>query len=188
MIPIIGRGHIDFIRNDEDRTWKNTVKFDLEIEGENAYSNNLQIQDDAKDISVYPDIIIVSMKSTQKIKLTAEGTLNYGYVHCRWNSAVAVSCYPRQTINLKNKKDLSAIRKACKNCIDEHGNIINTDKIICVSCKPFVSEKTKLNKHYFSFESTGSVDRKIMLKDAVHSICKNVVSLRHEMTKALEFA
>ena len=66
MIPVVGRGHISMMADKEDRTWRNCVKFELEIEGKNAYSNDLCIQDDAKEITVLPDIIIVSMKDSQK--------------------------------------------------------------------------------------------------------------------------
>lgn len=108
QVPIFGRGNIMNISNEEDRDWKNSVKFCVEVEGRDVLTDDMVVQDDA-GVDVYQDIILCRLKNGQRLKLTAEATLNTGKTHSRWMPAIAVRCYPKVNKIVDNNNEVEEI-------------------------------------------------------------------------------
>ena len=92
MIPVIGCGHVfGPVKMDEDRDWRNCVRFALHVRGRDVDSGDLC--GDFDGCFVQNGIGLSPLSSEQQVlRLEAEATLGNGRQHARWNCAVAARC------------------------------------------------------------------------------------------------
>lgn len=168
-----------------------------------VYSSDLK--GDSEVIPVSPNIPIVKLGASQRLKLEVYAKLGRGLEHAKWQptSACAYKYLPKITLNpenLANPEDVIGICPTDVYMRDSEKKIAIRDELACTLCMDCVEKATPVDSKktfpvkveeddtsfIFRVESTGALPPRKIVEEAVKVLDKKAVNISDHVRKSLE--
>jgi DNA-directed RNA polymerase subunit D len=168
-----------------------------------VYSSDLKPDSDVTPVS--PNIPIVKLGASQRLKLEVYAKLGRGLEHAKWQptSACAYKYLPKVSLNPDNLANPDEVIRICPTHVfarDPEKKIMVRDELACTLCMDCVEKATPIDSKktfpvkvegddtsfLFYVESTGSLPPRRIVEEAVKVLDKKAVNFSDHVRKSLE--
>jgi DNA-directed RNA polymerase subunit D len=168
-----------------------------------VYSSDLKGESDVTPVS--PNIPIVKLGASQRLKLELYAKLGRGLEHAKWQptAACAYKYLPKITLNPDNLANPEEVIGICPTDVyirDSEKKIAIRDELACTLCMDCVEKATPIDSKkafpvkveeddtsfVFYVESTGALPPRRIVEEAVKVLDKKAVNISDHVRKSLE--